>query len=128
MTTLLYLARILLVAVLVVVVWASLKQTGNTIAGSDKIAHFLAYMSLAGLGLVSFQLLRNQCLFMLFCLALGGTMELIQGQLPHRVMGWDDMLANSLGVLTAILVYWPLRGWIDRLLGRGTTTTATSGE
>jgi VanZ family protein len=119
MTILLYLARILLVAVLVVVVWASLKQTGSAIAGSDKTAHFLAYMALAGLGLVSFQLLRNQGLFMLFCLALGGAMELIQGQLPSRVMGWDDMLANSLGVLAAIVVYWPLRKWIDRLLGRG---------
>ena len=119
MTKLLYIARILLLIVLVVVIWASLKATGNTLAGSDKIAHFMAYGALAGLGLISFRRPKNKALFMLFCLVLGGTMEILQGRLPHRVMGWDDMLANALGVLAAIVVYWPLRRWIDRLLGRG---------
>ncbi|WP_221795078.1 VanZ family protein [Oceanobacter mangrovi] len=111
-------SRFLLVAVLAIVVWASLKSTGDTIAGSDKIAHFLAYGTLAGLGLISFRRRINQIYFLLFCLALGGSMELLQGMLPHRFMGWDDMLANSLGVVTAVAVYWPMQDWINRVLGR----------
>jgi len=118
MKPLLVAVRTLLIVVLVVVVWASLKPTGSTIAGSDKIAHFLAYAALSGLGLLSFGRVWFQAGFVVFCLLLGGTMEIMQGMLPHRVMGWDDMLANALGVAVAVAVYWPLRSWFDRLLGK----------
>ena len=113
--------RILLVMALAIVIWASLSQTA-TIPGpqhSDKIAHFIAYFGVAFLGLIGFRTYRNEVLFIIFCFILGASMEYAQSFLPKRVMSWGDMIANSLGIVGAVILYWPLRGWINKKLGRG---------
>jgi len=120
MSRLLIPIRILLVIALAIVVWASLSQINLPgPQNSDKVAHFIAYFGLAFLGLVGFRTPRNEILFIGFCLLLGGSMEYAQSFVPGRVMSWADMIANSLGILGAVIVYWPLRGWIDQKLGRG---------
>ena len=120
--------RILLVIALAIVVWASLSQT-VAISGpqhSDKAAHFIAYFGLTFLGLTGFRTPRNEILFVGFCLLLGAAMEYGQSFVPGRSMSWADMLANSLGILGAVLLYWPLRNWIGRILGRGEETEVIS--
>lgn len=119
--------RILLVIALAVIVWASLSQT--TVSGpqhSDKVAHFIAYFGLTFLGLTGFRTLRNEILFVGFCLLLGAAMEYGQSFVPGRSMSWADMVANSLGILGAVLLYWPLRNWIGQMLGRGEETEVIS--
>ena len=113
--------RILLVIALAIVVWASLSQTAQ-IPGpqnSDKVAHFIAYFGLALLGLTGFRTPRNEIFFIIFCFILGASMEYGQSFVPGRVMSWADMIANSLGIIGAVLFYLPLRSWIDRKFGRG---------
>lgn len=121
MSRLLIPIRILLAFALALVIWASLSQNATLPAAenSDKIAHFIAYFGLTFLGLASFRTPKNEGLFVIFCLILGGTMEYAQSFVPGRVMSWEDMIANGLGVLGAVLLYLPLRGWIDQRLGRG---------
>jgi len=80
---------------------------------SDKIGHAAAYAVLAGWliwGLARAQK-RNankQELLIIGCISAGygALMEWVQGTFfPHRFFEFDDMLANTVGVLLAILGY-----------------------
>ena len=127
MSRLLIPIRTLLVIALAVVVWASLSQNAS-IPGpqnSDKIAHFIAYFGVAFLGLAGFRTPRNEILFIVFCFILGASMEYAQSFVPGRMMSWADMIANSLGILGAVVFYLPLRSWIDKKLGRGEESGST---
>ena len=120
MSRLLIPIRILLAIALAVVVWASLSQIHLPgPQNSDKVAHFIAYFGVAFLGLAGFRTPRNEILFIVFCFILGASMEYAQSFVPGRMMSWADMIANSLGIVGAVLVYLPLRSWIDKKLGRG---------
>lgn len=108
--------RLALLALTIAVVWASLKpNAGATIAGSDKLAHGFAYMSLTLVGLCNFMTFRNKVLFIVFALLLGATMEFCQSFIPGRDMSGADMLANSAGVMLAILMYLPIGWWRRRM-------------
>jgi hypothetical protein len=112
---LILLLRITLVGLVIAVIWASLKPNGGaTIAGSDKLAHGLAYMSLALVGLNNFRLLANKALFVAFALMLGALMEYGQSFVPGRDMSAEDMLANSIGVALGIVFYIPFSLWRKR--------------
>lgn len=87
---------------------------------SDKATHFTGYFLLtlwfAGLARRSRYLLVGA-----FLLALGGSLEIAQGMMHQgRTADWFDMLANTLGIGTGLLVSalglgnWMV--WIERLL------------
>jgi VanZ family protein len=40
------------------------------------------------------------------CIALSATAELLQSSIPGRVSSLQDFLLNSLGALSALLIYW----------------------
>ena len=72
----------------------------GTEAYADKAAHFLAYLALSGSALLAFGRHRRQAaLVLLFLLALGGLLELLQAAGGVRTGDLTDMLANTLGVL-----------------------------
>lgn len=110
--TLILLLRITLVGLVIAVIWASLKPNGGSaIAGSDKLAHGFAYMSLTLVGLNNFRLLANKALFVTFALMLGALMEYAQSFVPGRDMSADDMFANGIGVALGIVLYIPFSLW-----------------
>jgi hypothetical protein len=86
---------------------------------SDKVGHYLAYLSLALLGsgiAAPAQLWRT----MLRCFLLGATLELAQALLTdHRMAEWGDLAANVAGILTAWLIAGRGRaGWGLRAAAR----------
>ena len=82
---------------------------------ADKLAHAGAYFLLmiwfAGL------YARGRHVFVAAgLLALGATLEVIQGQLPYRMFDPLDMLANASGVAIGFgLSFWLLAGWCQRI-------------
>ncbi len=89
---------------------------------SDKVGHYLAYLTLAllGSGISSPERLWWS---MLRCVLLGAALEIAQALLTsHRAAEWGDMLANVSGILPAWLIAgsgragWGLRAfaWLDR--------------
>ena len=78
-----------------------------SIAGTDKIEHFVAYFALAILGAA---VVTPESLpwVMARALALGVTLEAAQAVLTEsRVADWTDVLANACGILAA---WWLVRG------------------
>ena len=86
---------------------------------SDKVAHYLAYLSLAllGSGIASPASLWRT---MLRCFLLGATLEIAQALFTdHRVADRADLAANAAGILTAWLIAGQGRaGWGLRALAR----------
>lgn len=62
----------------------------------DKVGHFLAYVALAGLAGTGFRQFSLVAVFM-FCLAFGGTFEVLQASIPGRYASLADMAANASG-------------------------------
>lgn len=107
--------RVSLVTLVLAVIWKSLEpNSGSAIAGSDKLAHGLAYMSVALVGLNNFRALRYKVLFVMFALGLGALMEFGQSFVPGRDMSAADMVANAIGVSIGILLYIPFSLWRRR--------------
>ncbi len=79
------------------------------IVSFDKFAHFIVF---AGFGLLWMHALRDKpgrqnLLVLAFGLAYAVLTEIYQGMLPFdRTPDPKDALANTLGLLTAMLVYW----------------------
>lgn len=87
--------------------------------GSDKLLHFAAYAGLsAGFAL----LVRNlsRLLWVVFGLVLYGVaLEFLQGLTGYRLMDIADMLANTVGVVVGVAVWFtPLPIWFRKLEGR----------
>lgn len=87
----------------------------------DKILHFGAYASLAGLASLAVGHRRPALAAVAGLIVLGGAMEIIQGMVGRDMSIWDEA-ANSLGAGTGAAVAWLyfsiLRG--RRLVGSGT--------
>jgi VanZ family protein len=67
-------------------------------SGWDKSNHFLAFSVLAYLGCKSFS---HNVLTLTSCLIVyGGMIEVLQTFTPTRVGEWQDLVADTLGVLT----------------------------
>ena len=86
----------------------------------DKFGHFIAYTAMmlwfSGLFRRDLHLLVAQYLFLL-----GLLLELTQGALGHRQADFGDLVANTAGIATGLLLaragleHWCL--WVERALG-----------
>ena len=89
---------------------------------SDKLGHFLAYLTLA-LAVSGIATPQRLWQAMLGCFFLGASLEVAQAALTaHRSAEWADVVANTAGIATAWLVSgqgragWGLRAgsWLVR--------------
>ena len=85
---------------------------------SDKIIHFLMFFILTG-ALIYESVIRNKKIaypskkFLLVCIlfpiALGGIIEILQGAFFNRSACWFDWLADIVGVAVAYIIYFLAR-------------------
>lgn len=89
---------------------------------SDKLGHYLAYLTLA-LAVSGISMPQRLWRAMLGCFLLGASLELAQATLTeHRSAEWGDLVANIAGIATAWLISaqgragWGLRAgaWLIR--------------
>ena len=76
---------------------------------SDKVLHFFAYLILAALPVMSFANRTRGIIMSLLMIVLGLALEGGQTFSPGRTPEIGDAIANSLGVLSGVLVGLPLR-------------------
>lgn len=110
--------RLLFLGCTLLIIFASLApiSPGISIQNADKAGHYLAYASLALLACLAFPARNQQILALLFSLSLGFLLEGIQATLPTREMSLLDGLANSLGVLTGVIIYQIQGGTLRKCL------------
>lgn len=103
-------------AALLLVLLGLMLAPGGTIESDrliwDKAAHFIAF----GLILWSFGVLFRRIprpLAALLAIALGAAVEVIQGVIG-RDSSWGDLLADALGVATALVIWLVWRGFRPR--------------
>jgi VanZ family protein len=77
---------------------------------NDKVSHLLTYFTLAGwFGMLA----RDRVVLgwtLAALIAYGMLLELLQGQTGYRFAEWGDVVANSVGALTGVMLYFtPLR-------------------
>lgn len=82
----------------------------------DKAEHFTAYFGLALMGVLGWSGRRTPLIF-LAVVALGGGLEILQA-FVGRDAEWSDMLTNTLGAITGMLLALLLL-WLARLVDRG---------
>jgi VanZ family protein len=101
-----FLMRLTAIVLLVVIVGSMVGPFQNIEAASniwDKAAHFVASgLILWSIGVLFRRLPRT--LAALSALALGGAVEIVQSMVG-RDASWGDLLADGLGVLTALLLW-----------------------
>ena len=87
--------------------------------GSDKLYHFIVY-ALLSLGFVLLAGTPRRLLGVALGLIVYGViLEWLQGLTGYRQMELLDMLANSLGVIAALPLWWsPLPRWFRRVEAR----------
>lgn len=103
-------------AAVLLVLMALLLAPGGTIESGDliwdKAAHFIAFgLILWSLGVLFRRLPRTWAA--LLAVALGAVVEVVQGYVG-RDPSWGDLLANTLGVATALLIWAAWRGFRPR--------------
>lgn len=109
--------RVLLVLLLVVVSYLALtpKPPEGFESGLDKVAHLLAFTSLAFAGYLGFPASRGIRTALVFgLLAYGGLIELLQLFVSGRSSEWGDLLADGIGIgvgigLAAAVIRFGLR-------------------
>jgi VanZ family protein len=80
------------------------------IGGSDKIAHFIVFLSLSAWFSLIVEHRKSLWLVLIGLIAYGLLLELLQGLTTYRTGDFRDALANSLGVVSGIVFYFsPLR-------------------
>ncbi|KQY79240.1 MULTISPECIES: VanZ family protein [unclassified Brevundimonas] len=98
--------RLTALVLLVVIIGSMVGPFQNVEAAAnlwDKALHFIAFgLILWSIGVLFRRLPRT--LAALSALALGGAVELIQGMVG-RDASWGDLLADGLGILTALLMW-----------------------
>jgi VanZ family protein len=72
----------------------------------DKVGHFLAYVVMAILALVSFRNWRGRMTAVIVAFIIAVLLEWGQGFVPGRLATLADGLTNVLGLLVGVLVYW----------------------
>ena len=86
----------------------------------DKAAHFIAFgLILWSFGVLFRRLPRTWAA--LLAIALGAAVEVVQGRIG-RDPSWGDLLADALGVATALLIWAAWRGFRPREAFRTSTT------
>jgi VanZ family protein len=79
----------------------------------DKLNHFIAYAVLMGWFGQLYLQKAQRIFWFVFFISMGISIEIFQGMGEHRFFEYNDMLANTLGVVSAIVVLL-LKG--DRVL------------
>lgn len=69
----------------------------------DKLNHFIAYSVLMGWFGQLYLQKKQRIFWLVFFIAMGIGIEIFQGMGTHRFFEYNDMLANTLGVIAAIL-------------------------
>jgi len=91
---------------MVVTVWLlsllPLSSPVDTVQGSDKIGHFLAYF---GMTFWFLHLTANRWVVVCLLIIMGFVIEVLQGLTGYRYFEWADFLANAVGVLVAYTVF-----------------------
>jgi len=94
-------------AVTLVLLCAGLRERPfeQMFAEEDKLHHVLGFLVFALSARLAFP--RGRWLWIaLGCLLVGLLIEVVQGWLPLRTASLGDMLANSLGVVSGLLIAW----------------------
>jgi VanZ family protein len=94
-----------LLLLLVVVTFLALtpKPPEGVESGLDKVAHLLAFTSLAFSGYRGFPACRGICSAVVTgLLAYGGLIEVLQVFVPGRSSEWGDLLADGIGIVFGI--------------------------
>ena len=109
-------AYLLAFAMLVMVVVLSLVPAPQLVAGSDKLIHFVVYLGLsAGFSIL---VCRNRSLYLVGAglIVYGISIEWLQGLTGYRYFEYQDILANSAGVLVGLLIRMsPIPLWVRQL-------------
>ena len=103
-------ARIAFFVYAAVVVWASIRPGGGPqpIEHFDKLMHFVFYGTFAVIAVWCTDKLKTFIQLAAFIIVYGILMEVLQSFVPSRFMSFADIVANSLGVVTAclLLIKW----------------------
>jgi VanZ family protein len=70
----------------------------------DKLEHMLAYIMLMGWFAQLYQTKQSRLFYSFFFILLGVVIEILQGMGQTRLFEYSDMLANTTGVLLALLM------------------------
>lgn len=70
----------------------------------DKMGHLLAYFAMMGWFAQLYHTKKQRIIYALLFIALGIAMEFVQSFDPARMAEFADMVANTLGVLIAVLI------------------------
>ncbi|WP_430300188.1 VanZ family protein [Ramlibacter paludis] len=81
------------------------------VSGWDKANHVYAFASLGVLGLASWPTRPVRMLAVL--LAYGCLIEILQSFTPTRQADWHDVLADSVGLLVAVVIWFSIQ-WLAR--------------
>jgi len=106
------------------ILWLSLVQAPPQIDvdDGDKLGHFIGYGTLMFWFCELYATRRLRLAYGAAWIAMGITVEYIQGQLGYRSYDWLDMVANTVGVLigwsVAALTRAQLFGWLERAVRR----------
>ena len=90
----------------------------------DKVNHFVAYGFLMGWFGQLVKTTSRRLLIASGLILMGLVLEIVQGTLPYRLFDWFDVVANSLGVLVALLLVYSgadnLFSWLSaRIVSKG---------
>ena len=95
-------------SLIAVVVYLSLTSKPMTIdlgfSMQDKLFHMLAYFSLMGWFAQVYHVSKQRLMFAVLFIILGVLMEYVQSLNPARYYEFQDMVANALGVVIAVLL------------------------
>jgi VanZ family protein len=98
--------RIVFVLYALLILWASLKTGGgpNPVAHFDKIMHFTFYGLFTVIAAGCTTQKKTFIQLSIFIACYGALMEVFQSFVPSRFMSVADMVANTSGVIIAMLI------------------------
>lgn len=79
----------------------------------DKALHFIGYAGLAFLARFGSNK-HPSWQIVIGCIVFSLGIEFIQQFIPNRGFEWPDLLANSLGVMSGVLIAIPIKSWLKR--------------
>ena len=104
--------QLLLALLAIVVCYLAFTPTPPQMVGAwwDKANHALAFVALTFTACLAFpKPWRSIWLVMLGMLAFGAAIEVVQAFVPGRSCEWEDLLADSVGIVAGVLVALSLR-------------------
>lgn len=111
-------AAILFWPAMAVVLWGELNPSPSSLEQHfwDKGLHFSAYFGLAGIASWALRGSRNVVWAVIGLIALGGSLEIVQGMIGRDMSIYDE-LANSLGAVTGALLGWAVWSIVKKRAG-----------